>query len=114
MPVIERGEYINLGVALYCRKQKYAEFKYHLDKRKIEALFGEMDWELLERYLRSFQDICIGKPNPDNPLSQMDTADRFRWLIANRSTILQCSPVHVGVTESAEQTHQDLFQRLVL
>lgn len=114
VPDLDRGEFVNLGVVLYCRKQRYVNFMYEIQYKRIKGMWGEeVDLSLLEDYLESFEEICAGKVKEKNVIACMDDAERFRWLTANRSTILQCSPVHVGTTSDAEEQHRYLLERLV-
>lgn len=113
VPRVEREEFINIGVVLYCRKQRYADFFYHTDHEKWRALYANIDVQLVDAHLRSFKSICLGSPEGGD-LADLEIAERFRWLAANRSTMVQCSPVHTGIAESIQETHQNLLNRLVL
>lgn|SRR5690606_2199397 len=113
VPRVERDEFINVGVALYCRKQRYAEVMLHVDEAKCRMLDPDIDLELIHRHLQSFQYICVGDKR-GGKLAELDQPERFRWLTAKRSTIIQCSVVHPGLCFSAEETHQELFEKLVL
>lgn len=113
VPRVEREEFVNVGVALYCRKQRYADVKLHVDKSKLRALFKEVDVEMIERHLDSFRRICIGDKKAGR-IATLEQAERFRWLTANRSTLIQCSATHPGMCISAEKTHGELFDKLIL
>ncbi|MCA5006062.1 DUF3037 domain-containing protein [Sphingobacterium bovistauri] len=113
VPRAEREEFVNVGVALYCKKFRYAEFLFHLNAHKIKALYSESDIEEIKRHLESFQKICAGDKSYGR-IANLDQAERFRWLTANRSTIIQCSPSHTGMCISAEDTHKELVTKLVL
>lgn len=113
VPRVERDEFINVGVALYCREQRYAQVKYHVDEAKCKMLDPSIDLDLVARHLESFRRICIGDKK-GGKLAALDQAERFRWLTANRSTIIQCSVVHPGLCASAEEAHEKLFKKLVL
>ena len=112
VPRVEREEYINVGVALYCKKQKYAQVKVFVDEAKCKALFGAIDLEMIARHLESFQKICAGDRTAGK-LAEMEQADRFRWLTAKRSTLIQCGAVHPGTCMDAAATHEELFDKLV-
>lgn len=112
VPRVEREEFINVGVALYCKKQRYAQVKIFLDQAKCIAVFGEIDVPMLAAHLDSFQKICAGDPSAGK-LAQMEQADRFRWLTAKRSTLIQCGAVHPGTCLDAALTHEELFEKLV-
>ncbi len=113
VPRVEREEFVNVGVALYCKKQRYAAVKIHVDERKLEALYPALDLQLIRTHLDSFQRICVGDKNGGS-IAQLDQAERFRWLTAKRSTIIQCSAVHPGLCVSAEETLHELFEKIVL
>lgn len=113
VPRVEREEFVNVGVALYCKKFRYAELLFHLDESKLQAIYPEVDIALIERHLESFQKICAGDKNYGK-IANLEQAERFRWLTANRSTIIQCSPTHIGRCISAEETHKELMTKLVL
>ena len=113
VPRVEREEFINVGVALYCKKYRYAEFKFHLDETKLKAMYTDLDIDEIRKHLESFQKICAGEKSYGK-IANLEQAERFRWLTANRSTIIQSSPTHTGLCLSAENTHEDLIKRLVL
>lgn len=113
VPNVERGEFINVGVALYCRKQRYASLQFALNEKKLKALFDKVDIELLRNHLLSFQRICEGDKNAGR-IALLDQTERFRWLTANRSTIIQCSPTHIGMCINAQETHDELYKKLIL
>jgi len=113
VPRVEREEFINVGVALFCRKQRYAAVKFHLDEHKLKAIYKDIDLGLIKAHLESFQRICIGEKNAGK-IATLEQDERFRWLTANRSTLIQCSPTHIGMCIAAEDTHQQLLKNLVL
>lgn len=113
VPRVEREEFVNVGVALYCKKFRYAELLFHLDEAKLRAMFSEVNIEEIQKHLESFQKICAGAKT-HGKIASLEQAERFRWLTANRSTIIQCSPTHIGRCISAEETHQELMNKLVL
>lgn len=113
VPRVEREEFVNVGVALYCKKQRYAQVKIFVDETKCRSLYPEVDLDLILRHLDSFQRICAGEKN-GGKLANLDQAERFRWLTAKRSTLIQCSVLHPGLCISAEETHQALFDKLIL
>lgn len=113
VPRVEREEFVNVGVALYCRRQKFAQVKFFLNEEKCKAIDPDVDIPLLTKHLDSFQRICVGDKT-GGKLAQLDQAERFRWLTAKRSTLIQCSVVHPGMCISAEDTLNELFDKLVL
>ena len=113
VPRVEREEFLNAGVILYCKDQKFLQTIYSIDRERLKVLCGTMDCEEVEEHLRSFDKICKGS-NDGGPIAQMDLASRFRWLTATRSTVVQCSKVHPGLCEDAGETLQKLYNQLVL
>lgn len=113
VPRVEREEFVNVGVALYCRKQRFADVKIFLDEQKLKALDADVDISLIKSHLDSFVKICIGEKDAGK-IAQLEQSERFRWLTAKRSTLIQCSVTHPGLCFSAEDTLQDLFTKLVL
>ncbi|MFZ4260871.1 DUF3037 domain-containing protein [Sphingobacterium sp. HJSM2_6] len=113
VPRVEREEFVNIGVLLFCKKQRYAQLLYHIDSDRCALLSPEIDFEKLKAHLESMQDICLGN-RAGGALAALDQTERFRWLTAKRSTWLQCSPVHPGLCLDAASTHSELFHKLVL
>lgn len=113
VPRVEREEFINVGVVMYCRQQRYASFLFHIDESKLRSLHNNIDLTLIKSHLVSFQDICSGKKDAGK-IATLEPDERFRWLTAKRSTIIQSSATHTGLCKSAEETHQELFNKLIL
>lgn len=113
VPLVEREEFVNIGVILYARDARFLNSLFAIDEKRLKALFSGIDLEDLRRHITSFQEICIGG-GAGGPIAQLPPAERFRWLTAKRSTILQCSPVHPGLSEDPETTLKALLEKLVL
>lgn len=113
VPRVEREEFINAGVILYCAKKKYLECRLNLDESKISALCKELDLEQLDLNLKALTRICAGGKDA-GPIGQFDAASRFRWLTATRSTVVQCSKVHPGFCDDPGEALERLNQTLVL
>lgn len=113
VPRVDREEFLNVGVVLYCSKQKFLQALYTLDQDRLTIFSKAIDLEEVEKYLVSFQKICHGG-REGGPIGQLPIAERFRWLTAVRSTVVQTSPVHPGLCMDAEETIHNLFDRLVL
>ena len=113
VPRVEREEFVNVGVALYCRKQRYADVKIHVDEQKLKSLCPDIEIEMIKRHLDSFRRICLGQSDAGR-IATLDQTERFRWLTANRSTLIQSSATHPGLCIDAAETHQYLFEKLVL
>lgn len=113
VPRVEREEFLNVGIILYCSKQGFLQAKYHLDKDRISSFSKLIDLEELETYLQTWERICKGGKNA-GPIGVLPIASRFRWLTATRSTVVQTSKVHPGLCVDAQQTIDCLFEELVL
>jgi DUF3037 family protein len=97
VPRVERGECVNVGVVLFVRARRYLAARIELDRPRLLALAPDLDLALVERHLASFLAICDGRAE-GGPLSDLPPAERFHWLTAPRSTMIQTSPAHVGRT----------------
>ena len=113
VPQVEREEFLNVGVILYCRDQKFLQMKYSLDEKRLLALFPKADIDDINHHLLSFENITNGLP-AGGPIAALDLASRFRWLTAKRSTVVQLSAVHPGLSEDPAATLKKLHSQLVL
>lgn len=113
VPKVEREEFLNVGVILYCSKQKFLQVLFTLDENRLRAFTADLDVLELKEHLNAFERICLGD-KPAGPIGKLDIASRFRWLTATRSTIVQASKVHPGLCSNANETLLRLFAQLVL
>lgn len=113
VPRVEREEFINVGVIVYCAKQKFLQARFVLPENRMAAFCGNLDLQELEQNLQSFVRICKGGPD-SGTIGQYDNASRFRWLTATRSTVLQTSRAHAGFCEDASLELLKLYEQLVL
>jgi hypothetical protein len=97
VPRVERGECINVGVILFAREAAYLDARIELDTERLQALAPDVDLTLVERHLRAFLAICVGD-DAGGPIAALPPAERFHWLTTPRSTVIQLSAVHIGVT----------------
>ena len=93
MPHIESGEFVNVGVILFCRTLRYLDAKLNVDEEKVSVLSPHLDMALLHTHLEFIPRICAG----DGPIGQLGQAESFHWLVAPHNTIIQASPVHSGL-----------------
>jgi hypothetical protein len=112
VPRVERGEQLNVGVVLFAREQDFLKAQIELDPERLCALAPDLDLETVERHLRTFQAICDGAPE-GGPVAALPASERFHWLVAPRSTMIQTSPVHVGRCADPRQALEDLIDELV-
>lgn len=112
VPRVEREEFANIGVIVYCASQKFLAMKFMLDQQRLETIYEAFNWYELVPRLEAFQKICEGSKE-GGLIAQMPMASRFRWLTAARSTVLQTSKVHTGLCEDASQKLEQLFREMV-
>ncbi len=112
VPVVEREEFINVGVVLFCKELDFLAVKISVNQPKLNAIAPEIDQQMVMEYLKSFQLIVEGQKS-GGEISEYIAAERFRWLTATRSTILQCSKVHPGFCDNPEVILSHLFEQLV-
>jgi hypothetical protein len=113
VPHVEREEFINVGVILYCKQLDFLGVKWALDETFMRQFSPTLDLEEVRQHLCAFDIIGLGGPD-GGTIGMMDKPGRFRWMTATRSTVLQISNVHPGYTEDAGQTLDHLFQQLVV
>ena len=112
VPRVEREEFLNVGVVLYCAKQNFLKFLFRIDETRLLSLCNNCDIAEIEEYLKAFQRICLGNKDAGS-IAKLPIAERFRWLTATRSTIVQASKVHPGFCDDAGETLEKLFTQLV-
>lgn len=113
VPRVEREEFLNVGVILLCSSQGFLCTKYELNEARLQAFYPAIDLQELRERLQAFEKVCASRKE-GGPIGQLGTASRFRWLTANRSTIVQTSAVHPGLCHNAQETLDRLHQELVL
>ena len=113
VPRVERGEFVNVGVVLLCRAQGFLHVRLGVDEPRLRALFaGSLDLPDLTARLHAITRICAGRAT-GGPIGQMGLAERFRWLTAARSALVQMSAVHPGLCTDPAETLDRLFGELV-
>jgi hypothetical protein len=112
VPRVERGEFINAGVILFCLTSRFLEAKVELDEQRLLMLAPEVDVELVRSHLEAIPRICAGG-RAAGPIGQLPQKERWHWLVAPRSTILQTSPVHSGLCEDPARSLEHLMDTLV-
>ncbi|MEO6302391.1 MAG: DUF3037 domain-containing protein [Bacteroidia bacterium] len=113
VPLIEREEFVNVGIVLFCKKEKFITMHFKINEEKLILFCKEIDLEQVHQNLISFQKIAAGDTN-GGPIALMDEASRFRWLTAVRSSVIQTSRPHPGLSTNLEQTAKRLFEEMVL
>lgn len=113
VPRVEREEFLNVGIILFCKKAKFIKVLSHIDDAKIEAFSNDFDIEQLHCNITALKKIATGDKD-GGPIGEMDIPSRFRWLTAIRSSAIQTSRPHSGLCQDLEKTIQRLFEELVL
>jgi hypothetical protein len=112
VPDVQRGERINAGVVVYCRTMRFLQARVELDSGRLAALWPEVDVPALEAHLAALVRSTAGEPGA-GPIAALPPSERFHWLAAPASTIVQPSEVHTGLTDDPEATLGHLFDTLV-
>jgi hypothetical protein len=111
VPCVEREEFLNVGVILFCREQQFLDARIKLDKARLAAFAPSIDVAKIEKHLNLIPRICAGD---DGPVGQLSQPERFHWLVNPRSTSIQVSPVHTGVCNDPAATLDHLMETMVL
>ena len=112
VPRVEREEFINAGVLLFCLTRNFLAARVELDVDRLRALSPEVDVQLVREHLDAFPRICAGGPD-SGPIGKLPLKERWHWLVAPRSTIVQVSPVHAGLCEAPEVELEHVLDRMV-
>lgn len=112
VPRVERGEFVNVGVVLFSRSRRYLCAKIELDRERLLALAPNLDLAEIEEYLAAIPRVCAGGEQ-GGPIGRLSQAERFHWLVAPRSTVIQPSPVHSGLCVDPALALEDLMNDLV-
>ena len=110
VPYVEREEFVNVGVILFCRTQRFLAAQVELNSERVTALAPEFDLERARESLEIIPRICAGD---DSPIGQLEQAERFHWLVTPRSTSIQVSPVHTGICTNPEESLSHLMETMV-
>jgi hypothetical protein len=112
LPFVEREEFINVGIILFCKEEKYIQVLFTLNEAKLRSFSRDLDLDQIRLNLESFEKIAMGTENC-GLIGQLDIPSRFRWLTAVRSSVIQTSRPHPGLCNDLEQTAKRLFDELV-
>ena len=112
VPHVERGECINAGVVLLCRPKGFVGARTWLDETRLRAIAPDTEPTTIRPHLDAIERIANGDP-AGGPIARLSIAERFHWLVAPASTIIQPSPVHTGLTDEPASELDRLFETLV-
>ena len=112
VPRVERGEFVNAGVVLYCQEKRFLEAAIDLDPERLRALDPRLDPENVRVHLEAAPRVCAGGPGA-GPIGLLPPVQRFGWLVAPRSTVVQPGPVHTGLAEDPQKALDHLLETMV-
>jgi hypothetical protein len=112
VPRVDREEFLNVGVIISCPAKDFLEARIELDEARLLAFDPTLDIEAIRNTLASIPRICAGGPDA-GPIGQLSQRERFHWLVAPRSTIIQTSRVHTGRCTDPEPVSERLLDRMV-
>lgn len=112
VPNVERGEFLNVGVLLFCRTRRFLDMRIHLDEGRALAVAPDLDLAAVRQQLDNIACICEGGTRA-GVLGKMTQSERFHWLVSPRSTILQTSPVHTGLCTDPADTLDHVLKTMV-
>ncbi|HEY1948514.1 MAG TPA: DUF3037 domain-containing protein [Bryobacteraceae bacterium] len=113
VPLVEREEFFNAGVILFCAERKFLDARIHLDHKKLEALAPGLPADELRQRLDAVLKVCAGD-HTAGPIARLSQRARFHWLVSPRSTLVQVSAVHAGICEEPGPVLNRLFREQVL
>ena len=113
VPCVEREEFINVGLAMMCKRRRWIKVGISIPEGKLRAICPATDKDILSRQLQAFVDIAEGKRGA-GPVAQYPVEERFRWISAVKSSVIQTSRPHPGICEDLDATFLRLFEELVL
>lgn len=111
-PRVDREEFVNAGVILFCLERRYLAARVRLDEPRLRALWPEIDMDAVRSRLDAIVRVCDADPAA-GPIARLSLRERFHWLTSPRSTVVQVSPVHSGLCEEPEAALDRLMERLV-
>lgn len=111
VPRVDREEFLNIGVILFCLEKRFLAARVRIDNRRLMGAWPDLDVDLVRQHAEAFVKICRGDADA-GPIAGLSQRERFHWLVAPRSTMIQVSPVHTGLSEDPERALEQLFRDL--
>lgn len=112
VPRVEREEFLNVGVVLFCPERKYLGIRIRLEANRLRTLWPAIDLEEIQRHVDALVRVAEGAGDA-GPIARLSQRERFHWLVAPRSTMIQVSAVHGGICDRPEENIERLFSALV-
>jgi len=113
VPKVEREEFFNIGLVMFSKKEKFIRVQFYLCPDKFKLMHSKLDYEDIIQNLESFRKIADGKKDA-GPIAALEVPERFRWLTAVRSAVIQTSRPHPGKSKDLDKTFDKLFNELIL
>jgi hypothetical protein len=111
VPRVDREEFLNIGVILFCLEKRFLGARVHIDSARLQGAWPDLELDLVREHAEAFVKICRGDADA-GPIARLPQRERFHWLVAPRSTMIQVSPVHSGLSNDPESALDQLFEQL--
>ena len=112
VPRVDRDERLNVGVIVYCPAAAWLGCRFALDETRLRAFAPELDLDAVAKHLDAIRAVCAGDPTA-GPIAALSPSERFHWLVATRSTVVQPSAGHAGVCEDPATALERTFRAAV-
>jgi hypothetical protein len=112
VPNLERGERVNAGVVLFCRRRDFLALRWTVPSERLSAFADSVDLRAVAAQMRTLEQIAAGDPQA-GAVAELPISERFHWLVAPTSTMLVAGEVHTGISDEPKATLERLFERLV-
>ncbi len=112
VPRVERQEFVNIGVIVSCPEKNFLAARFELDEARLQAFDPTLDMDAIRRHAHSIVLVCEGGPDA-GPIGKLSQRERFHWLVAPRSTIIQMSPAHSGQCDAPDTVLEHLLEKMV-
>lgn len=112
VPKVEREEFFNIGLVMFSKKAKYIRVEFHICRDKFALMHSKLDYEDVQQNLANFRAVAAGEKS-GGEIAKLEIPERFRWLTAVRSSVVQTSRPHPGKTMDLDKTFERLFEELV-
>ena len=112
VPKVEREEFFNIGLIMFSKREKYIRFEFHLCTEKFQSMKSKLEFDSISQNLANFKHVASGEKE-GGPIALLEIPERFRWLTAVRSSVVQTSRPHPGKTQDLDGTFDRLFEELV-
>jgi len=112
VPRVERQEFLNTGVIVFCRERRYLAAKVTVDEARLRALWSHLEIQAIRQHTDAIVRICAGDSSA-GPIAALSQSERFHWLTSPRSTTIQTSPVHTGICQDTEVLLDQLYAQMI-